>query len=299
MRTQANMPAPVRALFVEDDPLDVAGTTSYLAQAAPHITLSVADSLSVAKDLLKKHTYEVIILDHSLPDGTGLDFLKFLHESKHEAAYIAVTDYENYQLINDALKHGATRILVKGHGYWECLPALIQQAIEHRRQLEVERNKWITLDGLANALEEAIVVTDQESRIKYLNRAMQQALNIDLENALGRPIAELTDQIKQSTSLVRLYSKSIFIADGNQIGQLEVFGKAEPTRTGPQEIQQLRDTLMSRISHEAKTPLTSILGFAHMLQNHPDASEEKRQKWADFIRNKSELLTRLIDNILD
>jgi signal transduction histidine kinase len=67
----------------------------------------------------------------------------------------------------------------------------------------------------------------------------------------------------------------------------------------PAVLAEKRDQLMSRVSHEVKTPLTSILGFAHMLMTKPDAPIEKRQKWANFIHSKSQQLSRLIDNMLD
>jgi signal transduction histidine kinase len=67
----------------------------------------------------------------------------------------------------------------------------------------------------------------------------------------------------------------------------------------PANLAEKRDQLMSRLSHEVKTPLTSILGFAHMLVTKPDAPVEKRQKWANFIHSKSQQLGRLIDNMLD
>jgi signal transduction histidine kinase len=60
-----------------------------------------------------------------------------------------------------------------------------------------------------------------------------------------------------------------------------------------------RDEFMSRVSHEFKTPLTAVLGFAHMMVTRPDAPVEKRQKWAFFIESKSEQLNRLVDNMLD
>ena len=201
----------VQALLVEDEQADVEEITGCLESAAPYITLTVVSSLAAAKTALSGQTFDVIILDHTLPDGSGLDLLRHLQEISSDAVRIVTTEHGNYEYLVDALKQGAAKSLTKGDCYWQCLPLMIEQEMEFRRQLEAARRE-------------------------------------------------------------------------------------QPT---PDEITYLRDELMSHIAHEVKTPLTSILGFAHMMMSHPDAPVEKREKWARFIHTKSELLTRLVDNMLD
>jgi signal transduction histidine kinase len=54
---------------------------------------------------------------------------------------------------------------------------------------------------------------------------------------------------------------------------------------------------VSNVSHELKTPLTSIRMFSELLANNPDADRQKR--YSDIIVNESSRLTRLINNVLD
>ena len=51
------------------------------------------------------------------------------------------------------------------------------------------------------------------------------------------------------------------------------------------------------ISHELRTPLTSVLGFARLLQDRPDAEPEKRQGWAGQVIEKARLMARLVDEV--
>ena len=60
--------------------------------------------------------------------------------------------------------------------------------------------------------------------------------------------------------------------------------------------EQQRD-FVSAVSHELKTPLTSIRMYGEMLKAGW-ASEEKRQEYYEFIFSESERLTRLINNVL-
>jgi signal transduction histidine kinase len=54
---------------------------------------------------------------------------------------------------------------------------------------------------------------------------------------------------------------------------------------------------VSNVSHELKTPLTSIRMFSELLADHPDSDRQKR--YSEIIANESSRLTRLINNVLD
>ena len=54
---------------------------------------------------------------------------------------------------------------------------------------------------------------------------------------------------------------------------------------------------VSAVSHELKTPLTSIRMYGEMLKEGW-ADDEKRQDYYDFIHDESERLTRMITNVL-
>ena len=58
----------------------------------------------------------------------------------------------------------------------------------------------------------------------------------------------------------------------------------------------MRSQFVANVSHELKTPLTSIKGFAETLKYVED--DETRQKFLDIINKESERLTRLINDIL-
>ncbi len=56
---------------------------------------------------------------------------------------------------------------------------------------------------------------------------------------------------------------------------------------------------VTNVSHEFKTPLTSIRMFAEMLKERPRIDEKKRGKYLDIMISESERLTHLINNVLD
>ncbi len=63
-------------------------------------------------------------------------------------------------------------------------------------------------------------------------------------------------------------------------------------------LSQKRQDFVAAISHELKTPLTSIRMYSEMLEDDWVGNEEKRKEYYKNIRRESERLSRLIENVL-
>jgi len=64
------------------------------------------------------------------------------------------------------------------------------------------------------------------------------------------------------------------------------------------ELSVQKDGFLSQISHELRTPMTSIRAFSEILME-PDLPEEMRAKYAGIIHDETRRLTRLLDDLLD
>ncbi len=73
----------------------------------------------------------------------------------------------------------------------------------------------------------------------------------------------------------------------------------ETARVG-NETERLRSALLSSVSHDLRSPLSSMIGSASSLANYADAmSEEDRKSLLDTIQLEGERLDRYIQNLLD
>ena len=102
---------PMRILVVEDDKIINMNLTKLLS-----INGYAVDSSLTKEDALYKiecSKYDLILLDLSLPDGSGLDILKKFREGNTFSGVIIVSARDNKKIIKDALELGADDYMVK------------------------------------------------------------------------------------------------------------------------------------------------------------------------------------------
>ena len=65
------------------------------------------------------------------------------------------------------------------------------------------------------------------------------------------------------------------------------------------ELDRLKDEFISTVTHELKTPLTSVRALAEILQDNPDISAQQHQQFTAIIIKEIDRLTRLIIQVLE
>jgi PAS domain S-box-containing protein len=122
-------------LYVEDDPQDADLMQRELAQMLPDAQLQIVASLGEARErLAEAGAYDALLLDLSLPDGSGLDLLAELRTANRSLPIIVLTGSGNEEVAVAALKAGADDYLVKQPGYFARVPDLLSRTIERQRR---------------------------------------------------------------------------------------------------------------------------------------------------------------------
>ncbi|AZN43733.1 HAMP domain-containing sensor histidine kinase [Paenibacillus albus] len=117
---------------------------------------------------------------------------------------------------------------------------------------------------------------------------------------IGRPWRH-RDGARVYINAIRRMSKgdfSVSIAKSEQIPQFgELAASINDMAAELSQLEQMRQTFISNVSHEIQSPLTSIRGFAKALQ-HEGIDDEQRNHYASIIENESTRLSKLSDNLL-
>ncbi len=121
----------------------------------------------------------------------------------------------------------------------------------------------------------------------------------------GKIIAGLMLGEKKSEFIFTVEELELFSFCGNQFAsaieriELEYHLRYEKELSSRlKELNDLKSFFVSSVSHDLKTPLTSIKMFAEILQGS-GVQEADKQKYLRIIEGESERLTRLINNVLD
>jgi Na+/proline symporter/nitrogen-specific signal transduction histidine kinase len=138
-----------------------------------------------------------------------------------------------------------------------------------------------------------------------------QALERELAGAVGAASAhELVSQIAgrgtvSVDGLMRIADETLQLLDAKrrleqQSSELEQTAiQLRLANSQLKRMDSLKDAFLSQVSHELRTPMTSIRSFAEILGDMPDPDSAEARRFLEIIREESQRLTRLLDEILD
>lgn len=65
------------------------------------------------------------------------------------------------------------------------------------------------------------------------------------------------------------------------------------------QIEQSKDELITNVSHDIRTPLTSIIGYLGLVKNEHYDSEEDRKRYVEIAENKAQQMKHLVDDLFE
>ncbi len=175
-----------------------------------------------------------------------------------------------------------------------------------------ERNQSAAILG---SMVEGVAVVGSDERILYCNQAFEQILELPEGISRGKKLVEAVRQAELVSAVRQV------LAGGDEVtGEVEVgtvrprnFSvTAAPVRavgassavlvlhdiTELRRLERVRRDFVANVSHEFKTPLTAIQGFAETLLGGALDDEANRKRFMEIIRVHAQRLARLTDDLL-
>ena len=143
-----------RVLLIEDDKIDQMAFTRMVARENLQYDYQIASSITDAKRILSDLSFDIIITDFSLSDGTAMDIFSL----KPSCPVIVTTGTGNEEIAVKAMKAGAYDYLIKGVGwnYLKTLPMVVENAINHKRAIAALNKAEAEKEKLIQELKEAL-----------------------------------------------------------------------------------------------------------------------------------------------
>ncbi|APF24780.1 sensor histidine kinase [Clostridium butyricum] len=178
-------------------------------------------------------------------------------------------------------------------------------------QLKIQEvvNNQTKLESIFNSMDSGVVAVDNENNVISINPAAELLLGIK-KSIVGEKLTDyvsdheingfLMDSEEEDKEITILHpiERNIKIKKSEMIDKKINLGKVISFQdiTDMKRVELMRSQFVANVSHELKTPLTSIKGFAETLRIVDDSAT--REKFLDIIDKEAERLTRLINDIL-
>ncbi len=203
----------VNVFLIEDNPGDARLIKEMLSECRDmEFVLQSAGTLKEGLELLSKGGFDVILLDLSLPDSSGIETLNKVRCAVPHMPVVLMTGMDSRQIGVEAVKNGAQDYLVKGSVDPNLLMRSLTYAIK-RKQIEEDlrksreelREKHTELSNLFGIVETAkrewertmdcvgslIIVADNKGRVKRCNREFMKFVGTTYQEIIGRGWKEL------------------------------------------------------------------------------------------------------------
>jgi DNA-binding NarL/FixJ family response regulator len=114
---------PSRVLLVDDHELIRQGLSSAFGRQEDFVVVGEAGCLADAKQKSEHLTPDVVLTDVRLPDGSGLELVRYLRQRRKEAGIVVLTMYAGDSMLLEALDAGASAFVYKDARTNEILAA--------------------------------------------------------------------------------------------------------------------------------------------------------------------------------
>jgi PAS domain S-box-containing protein len=168
-----------------------------------------------------------------------------------------------------------------------------------RRRAEQGANAARALEHVSDA----VVLVDDNGRVRSWNPAAEQHFAVDSDFALGRRAEEVVPEYPKLVEADEQFvpadvdgERRWFSASSSSFDRGRVLTVRDVTAA--HALERARTEFVATASHELRTPLTSIYGAAQTLLGRSDLSEQRRTELMRIIEQESTQLARVVDQLL-
>jgi len=186
----------MHVLICDDHQIVRDGLRQILAQNENIHAIDQAASGSEVFELFEKATYDLVILDISLPNQNGFDVLQIIKKKWPSTQVLMLSMYPQEQYAIRALSYGASGYLTKDTAAEELLLAVKKIA---------ENGKYIS-PSLANCLASSINTHNKQSLHEKLS---EREFEIMIKIAAGKSLKDIGNELFISNKTVSTYRSRI------------------------------------------------------------------------------------------
>ncbi len=192
-----------------------------------------------------------------------------------------------------------------------------QMAAELHQRIQTAERQRNELKAILASMVEGVLAVDTQKRVLSINRSAAELLSIEGPQCIGQSLEEavrspqlqglVTDVLTMQQSMADefalytdterfLHVQGAVLRDAEEtlIGALVVLYDV----TQLKRLENVRRDFVANVSHELKTPITSIKGYVETLLDGAMHHPEDAERFLRIVANQSDRLNSIIDDLL-
>ncbi|HET9911580.1 MAG TPA: ATP-binding protein [Anaerolineales bacterium] len=179
-----------------------------------------------------------------------------------------------------------------------------------QKRAELSETEHAQLEAVFNNIHDCVMILDQEKAVILVNPAMCRALGINAKTAIKKPVLDVIKHpdltgliVNADTQEFHQYHEVNF-ADGRvgnaQFVAVRDVGYALTMQdiTYLKEVDRVRSEIIHTVSHDLRSPLTSVIGYTELVERSGTLNDQQRD-FLSRIQDSIRHITSLINDLLD
>ena len=284
---------------------DLIGLEKSIQEAIPALLIigesfASRDGLSVAGEMLERFPTLPIIL-YANQDATGL---------AKAALKLGLSGYIYPPLKMADIVEEVQKSLARGRKLGDWLRREVRRTTsslaEKAEISEAERNK---LEAIIANIQDGVIVVDHNKNFLFVNRAIRETFNLNDQELIGKPLTDVISNPDLKALLVRssegpLKYHEINFDDGRvynaQYTPIPKIGAAVTMQdiSYLKELDRLKSDFIHTVSHDLRSPLTSILGYTELIERTGPLNANQTE-FLQRLQGSIQHITALVNDLLD
>ena len=320
------MPKPALILLA----LDKSSVLKLMERAlrAVRYETAIAGDTKALSHLMQEITPALLLIGEEFDGHKGVDIASELLARFPTLPFLIYTEKAQPELLQEILRIGVSGFLTPPL-HTDDIVNIVESTLEHahrvgdwvrrevkrstsslKKQAQISETERDRLEAVFNNIHDSVMILDEENRIILLNPAMSRSFGINPKTSIGKSVLDVVEHPDLRALISRkeqndpLQYHEISFPDGRvgnaQFTPIPGVGYAVTMQdiTYLKEMDRMRSEFVHTVSHDLRSPLTSVIGYTELIERAGTLNENQRD-FLDRIQDSVQHITSLINDLLD
>jgi len=307
-----------------------ASTTSKLMERAlsAHYQTALATDVKSLNRTLQESTPALLLVGETFDGQDGIKIAEDVLERFPTLPFLIYTDKAKPELIRSIFRIGVSGFLAPPLKTDEIVD-IVENSLKHahrigdwlrrevkrttsslKKRAQISEAERTRLETIFNSIHDSVMILDEDNWVVLVNPAMCLTFGLSAEDAIGRPVLDVLTQpdlvalLKLPPVQNTLRYHEISFPDGRvgsaQLTPIPEIGLALTMFdiTDLKEMDRIRSELVHTVSHDLRSPLTSVIGYTELIERAGPLNDNQRE-FLKRIQESVQHITSLINDLLE